>query len=314
MERNRQCGESLSPEVLVDLCDFYKAIGSHAIAAGGVVWFVAGSFSLCTTPTMLLPDLSDKEVRALLWRTKKLAAIYGVSQDEGTTVPMYVLWDKSYDLKNLQRQFRQHVVRAQKVLEARESTWKEWEIAAVRCDEETLLRRGMDSKVRHPLLSPEGRSKVVRIAERIPGLRIQACFYGDEIVAYLVHLTMGSVCEGLMIHRRDDRVEDYCRDASHLVYYTFAKAAMARPEIQTVCVGRQSVPAKDALAGFKRHAGFEEVPYPLRFRLNSFMAPVFETRLGARILRAVRETFGRKVPALGNLEVMERASIRSREF
>ncbi len=183
MERNRQCGESLSPEVLVDLCDFYKAIGSHAIAAGGVVWFVAGSFSLCTTPTMLLPDLNDKEVRALLWRTKKLAAIYGVSQDEGTTVPMYVLWDKSYDLKNLQRQFRQHVVRAQKVLEARESTWKEWEIAAVRCDEETLLRRGMDSKARHPLLSPEGRSKVVRIAERIPGLRIQACFYGDEIVA-----------------------------------------------------------------------------------------------------------------------------------
>ncbi len=72
--------------------------------------------------------------------------------------------------------------------------------------------------------------------------------------------------------------------------------------------------SEDALAGFKRHAGFEEVPYPLRFRLNSFMAPVFETRLGARMLRAVRETFGRKVPALGNLEVMERASIRSREF
>lgn len=314
MERNRQWGENLSPEVLVNLCDFYNAIGSHAIAAGGVVWFVAGSFSLCATPTMLLPDLREKEVRGLLWRTKKLAAIYGVSQDEGATVPVYVLRDKSYDLKNLQRQFRQHVVRAQKVLEARECTWKEWETAAVRCDEETLLRRGMDSKASHPLLSPDGRSKVVSIAERIPELRIQACFYGDEIVAYLVHLTMGSVCEGLMIHRRDDRAEDYCRDASHLVYYTFAKAAMARPEIQTVCVGRQSVPAKDALAGFKRHAGFEEVPYPLRFRLNSFIAPVFETRLGARMLRAVRETFGRKVPALGNLEVMERASIRSREF
>lgn len=312
MERNRQWGKRLSPEELLNLRDFYEAIGSDAIAAGGVVWFVAGSFSLCTTPTMLLPDLREKEVRALLWKTKKLAAVYGVLEDEGTTVPMYVLRDKSYDSKNLQRQFRQHVVRAQKVLEARECTWKEWETAAVRCDEETLLRRGMDSKVRHPLLSPEGRSKVVGIAERIPELRIQACFYGSEIVAYLVHLTMGSVCEGLMIHRRDDRAEDYCRDASHLVYYTFAKAAMAMPEIQTVCVGRQSVPAKDALAGFKRHAGFEELAYPLRFRLHSLIAPAFENRVGARMLRTVRERMGGKVPALENLEVMERASLRSR--
>jgi len=261
---------------------------------------------------MLLPEMRERDVRALLWKTKKLAAVYGVPQDEGTTVPMYVLRDKAYGLKNLQRQFRQHVIRAQKVLEARECTWKEWEVAAVRCDEETLLRRGMDSKSGSPLLSKEGRSKVVRIAEGIPGLRIQACFYGDEIVAYLVHLTMGSVCEGLMMHRRDDRVEDYCRDASHLVYFTFAKTAMAMPEIQTACVGRQSVPAKDALAGFKRHAGFEELPYPLRFRLNSLIAPVFETRLGSRMLRAVREKFGGKVPALENLEVMERASLRSR--
>lgn len=311
VERNREWGKQLSPEELLNLRDFYEAIGSHAIAAGGVVWFVAGSFSLCTTPTMLLPDLPEKEVRALLWKTKKLAAVYGVLEDEGTTVPMYVLRNKSYDFKNLQRQFRQHVVRAQKILEARECSWREWEAAAVRCDEETLLRRGMNSKVSHPLLSPQGRSKVVRIAERIPDLRIQACFYGSEIVSYLVHLTMGPVCEGLMMHRRDDRVDVACKDASHLVYFTFAKAAMARPEIRLVCVGRQSVPAKDALARFKLHAGFEEFAYPLRFRLHSWIAPAFENRVGARILRAVRERMGGRVPALENLEVMERASLRS---
>jgi hypothetical protein len=310
MASDYHAAERLSPETLVALRDFYTALGHDALAAGGVVWFVAGSFSLCSTPTILIPDVKDKDVRTLLRRTKKLAAIYGTTQDEGTIVAKYVLRKKSYDYNDLQRQFRQHVNKAEKVLEARECSWREWEVAAMRCDAETLRRRGMVDPASHPLLSLEGRSRVVSIAARIPDLRIQACFHGDEIVAYLAHLTMGCVCEGLMMHRRDEQMESASRHASHLVYFTFAKAAMARPEIQSVCVGRQSVPTQRSLTSFKRHAGFEELPYPLRFRLHGLVAPVFEHRLSSRILRAIRTTFANKMPALANLEVMERAGMR----
>lgn len=302
--------DRLPPSTLSALRDFYEAWGSRAIAAGGTVWFAAGSFSLVSTPTMLLPDVRDQDVRSLLWKTGKLAAVYGASRSEGTTVPVSVLRDKAYDAGSLQRQFRQHVVRASKTLEARECSWGEWETAAARCDEQTLARRGIAGPSSHPLSSREGRRKVVAVAERIPGLRIQACWLDDQIAAYLVHLTMGSVCEGLMVHRCDGDTAHPTRDASHLVYYTFAREAMARPEIRLVCVGRQSVPPKSDLAGFKRHAGFEEVAYPLRFRLHRMIAPVIENRVGAGVLRAVRAALSSRVPALRNLEVMERAGLR----
>ncbi len=300
----------ITATTLRSLRDFYEAWGHQAVLAGGVIWFNAGLFSIVSSPTVLIPNIEDKPVRRLLWDTRRLAAVYGSTQTEGTCVSAYVLYDKSYDLKNLQRQFRQHVIKASKTLVVRECSWDEWIVAAQKCDEETLERRGTSNVASSPLLNHEGRQTIARIAATISELRIQACFFGDEIVAYLVHLTMGSVCEGLMIHRCDDSPESPARYASHLVYFHFAKEQITRPEITQVCVGRQSVPHNPTLSSFKRHAGFIEEPYYLRFRLHPLFAPLIENRASARVLKSLRQALAGRLPFLTNLEVLERASLR----
>lgn len=299
-----------SAATLQRLGAFYWAWGHPAHVAGGTLWMPAGLFSLVATPTVLVPEIDDGAVRALLRQTRRLAAVYGGSRSEGTTVPLFNLRDKSYDQKNLQRQFRQHVIKASQTLETRACTWEEWVTAALTCDRETLVRRGQPATTVAPLLREAGRRAVADLAATIPDLQIQACFLGPEIVAYLVHLTLGSVCEGLMIHRRDARAEPRAQHASHLVYFAFARAAMARPEVQLVCVGRGSVPPNTALASFKRHAGFREEPYHLRFRLHPWMAPALESRLGARLVSGLRHNPIWRPPVLANLEVIERASLR----
>jgi hypothetical protein len=301
---------TLAPEVLEALREFYEAWGYRTLSAGGTIWFDGGSFSVMATPTTILPDLNDKEVREVLGKMGRIVAVYGTATNEGTVVPMYTLRDKTYDFKNLQRQFKQQVNKAMQELESRECTWEEWQTLGKRCDQETLQRRGQSLNPNHPLLSDEGRKKIASIAVKIPNLRIHACFYQNEIAAYLVHLTFGSICEGLITNRREGAVEPAVKYASHLLYYTFSKEAISRPEVQMVCVGRQSVPPNETLARFKAHAGFSNEPYYLSFRMQKYLAPVFERKLTAKMLQLIRSKLGVKVPALGNLEVIERSSLR----
>ncbi|MFM8251955.1 MAG: hypothetical protein ACKOBW_10210 [Planctomycetota bacterium] len=297
---------------LYALRDFYEAWGHQAVVAGGAVWFNAGSFCMVSSPTVVIPQLEDPAARRLLWETRRLAAIYGSTQTEGTSVSAYVLSDKTYDMNHLQRQFRQHVVKASKHLEVRECSWNEWIVAAQTCDEDTLARRGTADVASSPLLDQARRQTIAKIAATIPDFRIQACFFGREMVAYLVHLTMGSVCEGLMIHRRNDSLDSSAKYASHLVYFHFTKALITQPEITKVCVGRQSIPFNPSLSSFKRHAGFIEEPYHLRFRLHPLFAPAIENRASAWVLRSLRQAFAGRLPFLANLEVLERACLRPR--
>ncbi|MBU3666506.1 MAG: hypothetical protein FGM15_11615 [Chthoniobacterales bacterium] len=163
------------------------------------------------------------------------------------------------------------------------------------------------------LLSAETRSRIAAAARIVPGLRIHACFSGDEIAAYLVHLTFGGMCEGLLAHRVDSSSGSPLRHASHVLYFSFAQSAMARPDVQAVCVGRQSLPEKQALAQFKRHAGFQTEPCHLRIRLHPVFAPFLENPAAASLLRIVRSNLSGAVPALANLEVIERAGQKSQK-
>jgi hypothetical protein len=290
---------------------FYAAWGHRSIVQGGAVWFDGGLFSMMAVPTKVVPDATDADARAILSRSGKLAAVYRVEAPRGTTVPVFMLRDKNYGPSNLQRQFRQHVDRASSSLEAHECSWEEWEIAARRCDRDTLVRHGCHRLTLDRLCSAQTRSQIAAAARAVPGLRIHACFSGGEIAAYLVHLTFGGMCEGLLAHRVDAADGSVLRHASHLLYFSFAQAAMARQEVHAVCVGRQSVPANESLARFKRHAGFEPEPCHLRIRLHPVLAPLLENSTAAALLRMIRSGLSRKIPALSNLEVMEHAGQRS---
>lgn len=298
------------PQSTLDLAalrSFYEAWGHQCLVAHGAVWFDGGAFSLMSIPSVLKPDLSIPDVRILLSRTRKLAAVYPSETSHGVPVPLFTLRDKDYGPASLQRQFRQQVRTASALMEVRECPWREWRDAALRCDRETLLRRGIGPGTVHPLLTTAGREQIALAAAAVPGLRIQACFRGSEILAYLVHITFDGVCEGLMAHRCESGPEATTRHASHLLYYSFARWAITQDGIGMVCVGRQSVPANVSLARFKVHAGFQPEPYHVRIRLHPLLAPALENRLAAGLLRVIRIRFTGAIPPLANLEVLESA-------
>ncbi len=103
-------GRFLPHSTLSALADFYSACGHRARVAGGCVWFDGGAFSMMSIPTALVPEIPDREVRKILLRSGKLAAVYRVPKPEGTTVPVFWLRDKNHGPANLQRQFRQQVL------------------------------------------------------------------------------------------------------------------------------------------------------------------------------------------------------------
>jgi hypothetical protein len=103
------------------------------------------------------------------------------------------------------------------------------------------------------------------------------------------------------------------RHASHLLYFSFAQSALARADVHAACVGRQSIPANEPLARFKRHAGFQPEPCHLRIRLHPLLAPLLENPAALAFVRRVRLALSKKIPPLANLEVIERAGLRARE-
>jgi hypothetical protein len=303
-------GKFLTEFPLEALRAFYQAWGHRAVLAGGAVWFDGGAFSMMSIPTVLVPDLEEKAVRRILSQTAKWAAVYRVENPGEKTVPLFTLRDKTYDFGHLQRQFRQQVRVASSMIEARECSWEEWRAGGLPCDRDTLRRHGKYTETSHPLLTAEGRERIAAAAAEVPGLRIHACFGANGIAAYLIHLRLGDTCEGLLAHRCDAHADSPARFASHLLYFSFAKAAMATLEISAVCVGRQSVPANESLARFKRHAGFVAEPCHLRIRLHPVLAPFLENRVASAFLRRSRVGFSRKIPKLMNLEVLESAALR----
>jgi hypothetical protein len=305
-------GASISHSALGALAGFYSAWGRRTMLQGGVLWFDCGAFSTMSVLTTVPTGIADREVRGILSRTRKLAAVYRVAAGAGLEVPMFVLRDKEYSPSNLQRQFRQHVERASSFLEARECSWEEWETCALNCDRQTLARQGGFPQPGQGLLCPSVRRRIAGAARAVPRLRIHACFHGKEIAAYLIHVAFGEMCEGLLAHRVDSEIDSPTRHASHLLYFSFARATISDPDIQAICVGRQSIPAKESLTRFKRHAGFLPEPCHLRFRLHPLLAPFLENGFSAALLKRVRVGLSGKIPALANLEVMEQAGLCSR--
>ena len=294
------------------LAAFYQAIGHRACVAGGCVWFDGGAFSMMSIPSTLVADIRDEQVRGLLARFGKVAAVFPVLGEAGREVSLFVLRDRSYGLGHLQRQFRQKVLAAATRMEVRESCWEEWLERAVRCDRETLVRRGCGRSM-HPLLLRSGRERIAAAGELVPGLRVDACFVGREIAAYMVSLTQGGVCEGLMAHRVHSVAGSMEQNASHLLYYDFARRAFGRGDVSSVCVGRQSIPANHPLGEFKRHAGYDEERCFLRVLIHPALAPLVGNRLAVGLLGGVRKRFSAKVAAFRNLEVLECAGEFRRE-
>ena len=115
---------------------------------------------MMSNPSLLVPNFEGKGVRRIFSQAGKLAAVYRMDQPGKTTVPLFTLRDKTYNLGHLQRQFPQQVRSAPSMMEVRECSWEEWRFGALHCDSDSLRRHGRQDARRHPLLTPEGSERI----------------------------------------------------------------------------------------------------------------------------------------------------------
>lgn len=281
------------------LTAFFQGLGYRVEQAGGLPWREAGALAWMAEPSGAVPQGGIPETRALLRRTHKLAAIFCTAQPSGKTVPLFTVADKAYGPQSVQRQFWQHVRRGRAVGDVRPLSWEEWREAGLACDLATLGRRG-GSAQDHPLLDPIQRRHVAEVAAATPGLEIYGCFAASALVAYLVCWVHHGVGEGLVMHWSD---HDSGLRASHLLYYEATCLLLARPDVEQVRIGRQSVPGKHSLDQFKRHAGYREMPCHVGVLIHPWLAPFLENPLSSQLLRWLRHRW----PRLAALEVLELA-------
>lgn len=285
------------------LPELYAGMGYDVVLMGGTLWRSAGALALASEPSGAVHAGEEAGIRAMLRRHRRLAAIFCTEHPSGKTVAHFALTAEQSASVSVQRQFAQHVRRAEGHGEVRRLDWDAWQTRALACDRASLARHGTAAA---PCLHEDGRRRLAAVAARDPALILYGFVTGTgEIAAYLLCRIEGGICQGLFVHW-DDALADL--RPTHLLYSAARKALLALPEVDILRVGRQSIPENPGLDAFKRHAGFQATPCHVGVLVHPLWAPILERTATAWLLGLIRRTLAPRFPGLNALEVLECAA------
>jgi hypothetical protein len=286
---------------LAALSRFLRTLGHRVHERPDIDWVEVGALSLSAVPSTSVIDPPDAEVDRLLGESGRIAATF-VTADRGVPATAWWVRDSGYGLESTQRQFRQNLRRAEGRVGVRPLSWDELRTLGLSVHRDALAARGDQGAA---TLTPAGWGSLCEAAEATAGMAATGCFVDATLAGYIVSWTSVGTCEGLLADIAP-RFADL-RPAHHL-YHGFAADMIRRPGIQGVTVGRTSIPAKSSLDAFKRHAGFRPEP----IRLAAVLHPRFRWWLSSAIVRRALRTadrlVGSRLPALGNVGVLDAAA------
>jgi len=276
----RNMAESMPIEAVQDngdagphpLEEFYRRLGHLAISRHGTLWCDAGRFSLVTIPSNERVAATKRQIQQLLIDTGKWVALFCPTAGSGPIVSEYLLESRDYGLHSLQRQFRSHVRRHGAEFHCRELSW-----------EEMANRAGVihaDLAVRWKQASPYGEAadrwdEVWASANATPGLFAYGCLHQEELAGYVVARQQRDNCHGILLHR-NSRFD--AKRSGNVLLYNFSAAALRRPGIRSIHMGRSWFPPKPSLDRFKRHAGYEERRTPMAVVIHPRLEPILCSR------------------------------------
>ena len=281
------------------LAELFEASGHKTFSAMGVLWIDAGRHSIISVAHTETVLATKEEVDALLRKSNKLAAIFTTPLATGVKSSTFWVRTRDYGTRHLQRQFRQHVRRSAKDCHVRPLDWDTLQRRGIGCNIDTFQRRGEAS---NPLASRTGWDKFCQVAASVSGLEAWGCFHGETLLAYLIARSKKDVCEALMMHRSDSASRF---GAAHLLFHDFTRAAMRRPDISGVTMGREWFPPRFSLSQFKNHAGYQAEEIQLAVVLNPKIRGILGnavTRNALRLLRAVTRGCTARFDSLETLE------------
>lgn len=287
------------------LAPLLRALGYRVHERPDVDWVDVGAFSLTPIPSIALIDADDATIEDLLRRSGRIAACYVVA-DRG--VPSWAWWvrDPEYGPASVQRQFRQNLRRGGRRVVVRPLDWDEFRTAGFPVHRDVASGRGVrDSR----LPGAEEWEAICRAAESTPGAEATGCLVDGRLAAFILSVTDGGVCEGILAD-----VSPRHADArpAHALYHGFAAAMVRRPGVTGVTIGRQAIPPRASLDAFKRHAGFVAEPIRVAVTLHPHWRWLASGAVRA-CLHLGRRVVGNRLPGLGNVALLDAAASQRRE-
>ena len=279
--------------------ELFEAQGHRTYSAMGVLWIEAGRLSVISVPSTAPVNTTKEEMDRLLRKSRRVMAIFPTSCATGIKSGTFWVRDHAYGLHSLQRQFRQHVQRAAKDCAVRALDWDTLRSKGLNCYANSLQRCGAAAS---PAASQAGWDRFCEVGASISGLEPWGCFYGGELLAYLIAHSGGGVCEAFILHRSEAALTFR---AVHLLFYEFTRAMIQRPGITAVTVGREWFPPHPSLSQLKKHAGYDTEEIQLAVVLNPAFRLVLGnvvTRKALRLLRAVTRNYSARFDSLEALE------------
>jgi hypothetical protein len=257
---------------------FYAAAGLKVISTASGYWYSASPLIYNSLPPTLARDPSAAELGSL-FREHRLAGVqYPTLRPSGMPCANFVVRDKAYGLGSLQRQFRQHVQKGMAECEIREIPFEMLYESGFPINRAAMARRGF----RIPyLVEPARWLKFCEAGQTTPGAGALASFVGENLAAYLIYFIADGTCYGLHMLSHP---EMWAHQPNHVLYYAFTKELIARPDIQAVSIGLQSLPAPKTIDQFKRHAGYVPEPCYVSIALRPAARLLLQNRATARLL------------------------------
>lgn len=215
------------------LKEFYERAGFRVARTSSGNWYVPGKRVYRSIPDGGVVAPAAEEIAELSHHSSILGIEFVNGSRLGVQSGLWVVRDDSYDIHCLQRQFRQHVIRALARERVREIGSDELFRLGTSANLETLYRQNrQDRRFSDPVLW----RRLCDAGRHTPGAGVFASIGDRELSAYLVYFTVGDTCHGLFSKSRS-----HARHAgfNHSLYFTYSKTMIRRPNLSAVTTGTQ---------------------------------------------------------------------------
>jgi hypothetical protein len=283
------------------LREFYRLAGFRVATTSTAAYLVPGGPLYHGFPIAPPAPPPPDEITALCHHPGILGV--KVVNDRGVGVPggLWTQRDRSYGMRSLQRQFRQHVEQAQATQIVREIDFEDLFRFGLESNRETLRRQRRDdvyfsSNQRWRQLCDAGRQS--------PGAGVFATFSAGELTAYMIYFIVGGTCCGLYSKSLNQARKT---GANHLLYFAYTQTMIRRPGIVAVTAGLQTMPPLETVDRFKRHAGYTLEPLHTAVFLRPWFQALLQSRVAGAALRVSARLLG-QAEAVGRVNAVREAA------
>ena len=268
------------------LREFYRLAGFRVAHTSTADYLVPANRMYHGFPIGPMPLPTPDEITTLCHHKGILGVEVINDRGVGVAGGLWAQRDRSYGMRSLQRQFRQHVEQAAATQSAREIDFDDLYRLGLECNRETLRRQSRDDLY----FSNDQRWRQLCDAGRqSPGAGVFATFAADELTAYMVYFIVEDTCYGLFSKSLNRARKT---GANHLLYFNYTQTMIRRPGMAGVTAGLQTMPPMTTVDRFKRHAGYTLEPHHTAVFLRPWFRGLLQSSLSSVALRVATRLLG----------------------